>query len=225
MPFSPVNIIISSMGYMYRPKSYMLFGVVYCIFALGITFISIKYKNDAYIISRKFASFLPIIALVYVITLMFSFDFSIDYKTYSILYYEMLFAVTIIFSLIIFFSYNDIKWLNIVVGIISSGIVALFVFMVYVTLIFTNFGESEILQIVNSPDDTYVAISISHDDGALGGDTCVRVRNNKQKITLVIGSIICRERQLWIGNWSEEPTVKWEDNNTILINDISYDIE
>ena len=137
----------------------------------------------------------------------------------------MLFVVTIIFSLIIFFVYNHIKWLKIVVGILSIGIGALFGFVLFISLIFTNFGESKIIQTVNSPDDTYVAISISHDDGALGGDTCVRVINNKQKAPLLIGSITRREQQLWIGDWAEDPTLKWEDGNTILINDVSYDVE
>ena len=97
--------------------------------------------------------------------------------------------------------------------------------MLFISLIFTNFGESKIIQTVNSPDDTYVAISISNDDGALGGDTCVRVINNKQKVPLLIGSITRREQHLWIGDWAEEPTLKWEDGNTILINDVSYDVE
>lgn len=102
-----------------------------------------------------FASFLPLIAFIYLITLIFSFDLSIDHKTYSILYYEILFAVTIVFSLIIFFVYNHVKWLKIVVGIFSLGLGALFGFVLFISLIFTNFGESKIIQTVNSPDDTY----------------------------------------------------------------------
>ncbi|MBQ4518961.1 MAG: hypothetical protein II997_10330 [Clostridia bacterium] len=222
---SAINLIISRLDYIYRPRSYIVFGIVYLIITAGVSFFSIKYRNDANKVSKNFASFLPIIALVYLITLIFSFDLSIDHKTYSFLYYEMLFAVTIIFCLIIFFVYNHIKWLKIVVGILSIGIGALFGFVLFISLIFTNFGESKIIQTINSPDSTYVAISISHDDGALGGDTCVRVINNKQKVPLLIGSIIRREQQLWIGDWAEEPTLKWEDNNTILINDVSYDVK
>ena len=222
---SALNLIIARLDYIYRPRSYIVFGIVYLIMTVGIAFFSIKYRNDANKVSKNFASFLPIIALVYLITLIFSFDLSIDHKTYSLLYYEMLFAVTIIFSLIIFFVYNHIKWLKIVVGILSIGIGALFGFVLFISLFFTNFGESKIIQTVNSPDGTYVAISISHDDGALGGDTCVRVINNKQKVPLLIGSITRREQQLWIGGWAEEPTLKWEDDDTILINDVSYDVE
>lgn len=222
---SIINIIISKLDYIYRPKSYMLFVVVYSMLAMSITFFSIRYKTNAKKTSEIFASFLPLVSLIYVITLLFSFDLSIDYKTYSLLYYEILFAVTLVSLLVIFFVYNNIKWLKIVVAVLSLGLGALFGFVLFITLIFTNFGESKILQTVNSPDDTYIAISISHDDGALGGDTCVRVRNSKQKVTLLIGSITRREQQLWIGDWSEDPTLKWEDNDTILINDFSYDVE
>ena len=93
---SAINLIMSRLDYMYRPRSYIVFGIVYLIMTVCIAFFSIKYRNDANKVSKNFASFLPIIALVYLITLIFSFDLSIDHKTYSILYYEMLFAVTII---------------------------------------------------------------------------------------------------------------------------------
>ncbi|MBQ4516238.1 MAG: hypothetical protein II978_05565 [Clostridia bacterium] len=224
---SVLNLIISKVDCIYRPKSYAVFGVVYLIISAIIVFFSIKYKNDANKISKKFAVFLPIIALIYVITLAFSFDLSIDYKTYSLLYYEMLFAVTIIFSLIIFFAYCHIIWLKIVVGVISLGVGALFGFVLFITLIFTNFGESKIIQTISSPNGIYVARFITHDSGALGGDTCVRVRNEKPKMLLFLGSVIQNEQQIWTGVWEKEPNIKWEweDNDTILINDVGYDVK
>lgn len=220
---SVLNLIISKSDYVYRPKNYVLFLVVYIILAVAMSFCSIKFKEKSK--KNDLASFLPLIAIIYLITLLFSFDFSIDYKTYSLLYYEVIFVVTLVSSLIIFFIYNNIKWVKIIVGIISAGIGALFCFVLFISLIFMNFGRSDILQIVNSPDSTYVAIAISHDEGALGGDTCVRVRKNKQRVNLLIGSITRREQQLWIGEWASEPSLKWEDNDTILINDVRYDLE
>ena len=220
---SVLNLIISKSDYVYRPKNYVLFLVVYIILAVAMSFCSIKFKEKSK--KNDLASFLPLIAIIYLITLLFSFDFSIDYKTYSLLYYEVIFVVTLVSSLIIFFIYNNIKWVKIIVGIISAGIGALFCFVLFISLIFMNFGRSDILQIVNSPDSTYVAIAISHDEGALGGDTCVRVRKNKQRVNLLIGSITRREQQLWIGEWASEPSIKWEDNDTILINDVRYDLE
>ena len=223
--FSVLNLIISKLDYVYSPKNYTVFCFVYLIFTFAIVFFSIKYRNFANKISKNFASFLPIISLVYLITLLFSFDLSVDHKRTGILYYEMIFAVTIIFSLIIFFVYNHIKWLKIVVGIVSICIGALFSFVFFTSLIYAYFGESKIIQTVNSPDGTYVAISISHDDGALGGDTCVSVINNKQKAPLLVGSITRSEQLLWIGDWAEEPILKWEDNDTIMINGVRYDVE
>ena len=158
---SVLNLIISRLDYIYRPKSYVLFLVMYIILVVSITFISIRYRCETKKVSKIFASFLPLIALIYLITLLFSFDFSIDYKTYSLLYYEILFAITLVSSLVIFFIYHHIKWLKIIVGIISAGVGALFGFVFFISLIFTNFGKSDILQIINSPDNTYVAISIS----------------------------------------------------------------
>ena len=81
---SVLNLIISRLDYVYRPKSYVLFLVVYVILAVTMTFLSIKYKGESKKVSKLIASFLPLITLIYVITLLFSFDFSIDYKTYSL---------------------------------------------------------------------------------------------------------------------------------------------
>lgn len=222
---SVFNLIISKLDYIYRPKSYVLFLVVFVLLAVSITFLSIRYKSETKKVSKIFASFLPLIALIYIITLLFSFDFSIDYKTYSLLYYEILFAVTLISSLVIFFIYNHIKWLKIIVGIISAGIGALFGFVFFISLIFTNFGKSDILQIINSPDNTYVAISISHDEGALGGDTCVNVRDVQKDIRLLSGTLTSLRKEIWRGDWNEKPVLQWEDNSNLLVNGTSYNVK
>jgi len=72
---SALNLIISKLDYVYRPKSYVLFLVVYVILAVAITFFSIRYKGESNKVSKLFASFQPLIASIYVITLLFSFDF------------------------------------------------------------------------------------------------------------------------------------------------------
>lgn len=222
---SVLNLIISKLDYVYRPKSYVLFLVVYVILAVTMTFLSIRYKGESKKVSKLIASFLPLITLIYVITLLFSFDFSIDYKTYSLLYYEIMFAIILVSSLIIFFIYNDIKWLKIIVGILSAGVGALFGFVLFLSLVFTNFGKSDILQIVNSPDNTYVAMAISHDEGALGGDTCVNVRNIQKDIRLLSGTLTSLRKEIWRGNWNEKPVLQWKDNTNLLVNGTDYNIK
>lgn len=111
---------------------------------------------------------------------------------------------------------------KIIVGIISAGIGALFGFVLFISLIFTNFGKSDILQIINSPDNTYVAISISHDEGALGGDTCVNVRNVKKDIRLLSGTLNSLKKEIWRGDWNEKPVLQWQDDTNLLINGTIY---
>ena len=222
---SALNLILVKFDYTYRPNNYTVFYVINLIIAVFIMFFSIKYRSCAGKTSKIFASFLPIIVLVYVVTLLFSFDFINDYRTYSLLYYEMMLIVTLAFSLTIFFVYNKVLWLKIVVGVISFALILVFGFILLVTMFVSNIGESKVLQTVKSPDGTYVAVSISHDEGALGGDTCVRVRNNKNQIPLLLGSVIREEQQLWTGPWGKSPNLKWEDANTLLINNVSYDME
>ncbi len=221
---SVVNLIIYKSDYLYRPKNYILFGAVYIISSAIIIFFSIKYKKEASKSSKIVALFLPIIALIYLVTLVFCFDLSINHKTYNILYYEMLFAVTIISSLMIFFTCSNIKWLKIIVGVLSFLGGALLCFVLLISLFFTTFTESTVLQTIVSPDDTYIAAYIHYDSGALGTESCVRVRKSKPKITFLIGSIVQEEEILWMGEWGDDPSPEWKDNDTLTINGVDYDL-
>ena len=100
---SLLNIIICRLDYIYRPKSYILFFVIYIILSSVFTHFSVKYKNYASKTSRRLASFMPLITLVYLITLFYCFDLKIDNRMNNIFYYELLFVICLLSSLIFFF--------------------------------------------------------------------------------------------------------------------------
>ncbi len=77
-----------------------------------------------------------------------------------------------------------------------------------------NFGESTVTETVPSPEGTYEAYVISHDEGALGGSTSVRVKEAK-KWGLFQKN---KEEMLQRGKWGEEYDLVWIDDDTLEVN-------
>ncbi len=225
MFFSVLNIIIWRLDYIYRPRNYILFFVVYLIFSSILTYFSVKYKNYASRISRRIASFTPPITLVYLISLVFCFDFKIDNRMNNIFYYELLFVISLSSSLIFFFVYNRVKWLKICVAVIVAIFVKFFLGILFLSMLFSNFGENTVAHTVESPNNTYIAWVVSSDQGALGGSTDVYVRNIQKDIHLASGMLKTESKSLWSGGWGTEPTLSWEDDDTLMIGGKSYDVE
>jgi len=223
--FSVLNFIINEVDYMYRPKSYIMFFVIYLVLCSIFTYFSIKYKDYAFKLSRRLASFMPLISLVYLITLLFCFDFKIDNRMNNIFYYELLFAISLSSSLVIFFIYNKIKWLKICVAVIVGIFAMGFSEILFLSMLFSNFGENTVVHTAKSPDNTYIAWVVSSDQGALGGSTEVYVRNTKKDILFVSGMLKTESKNLWSGRWGTEVTLCWEDDDTLMIDGKSYDVE
>ena len=222
---SVLNLIISKLDYLYRPKSYILFFAIYLILSILSTYFSVKYKKYASNTSRRIASFMPLIVLAYLFTLLFCFDIKIDNRMNNIFYYELLFTITISSSLVLFFVYNKVKWLKICIAVIVGIFAYFFAQVLFLSMLFSNFGENTVVQTVKSPDNTYVAWVVSSDQGALGGSTEVYVRDIQKDIHLVSGMLKTESKKLHSGGWGTEAVLRWEDNDTILINDVRYDIE
>jgi len=223
--FSVLNFIIYEIDYIYRPKSYIMFFVIYLVLCSIFTYFSIKYKDYAFKLSRRLASFMPLISLVYLITLLFCFDFKIDNRMNNIFYYELLFAISLSSSLVIFFIYNKIKWLKICVAVIVGIFAMFFLQILFLSMLLSNFGENTVVHTAKSPDNTYIAWVVSSDQGALGGSTEVYVRNTKKDIPFVSGMIKTESKNLWSGRWGTEVTLCWEDDDTLMIDGKSYDVE
>lgn len=76
-----------------------------------------------------------------------------------------------------------------------------------------------------SPGHRYTATLQSIDQGALGGDTVVEVKDHKNSIHILLGEFVSSQT-LWTGPWGahEETTLSWQDETTLLINDIAYTV-
>ncbi len=219
-----INVVINKLGYMYRPHNYTLFFILYLVLTSGVTIISVINRNNASKISKTVGSFMPIISITYIVTFIFCFDLITDNGDDNILYCELLFAIITITSLVIFFVYNKIALLKLCVVILTSIFAILFSLVLFISIIFANFGENTIVQTVSSPDNSYLAFVVSSDQGALGGSTKVYVRNIKKEVNFISGIFKTETKELWSGRWAENPALKWKDNDTIFIKDIAYDV-
>ena len=223
--FSGINIAICKSDYIYRPKSYLLFFVLYLTASSVLTYFAVKYRKSSSDMSRVIGCFIIFASFIYVITLAFCFDFKIDNKINNVAYYELLFLVSLASSLTIFFACNKIRWLKIFVGILTATFSAIFALGLFFSILLSTFGENTIVQTVKSPDNTHVAWVISSDQGALGGSTDVYVRNTEKDIPLLFGILKTESNWLWTARWGTEPDLRWKDNNTLLIDETSYDLD
>lgn len=86
-------------------------------------------------------------------------------------------------------------------------------------LLMGNLGMTYVGTALPSPDNQRIAIPIVHDEGALGGSTCVEIRSAAQ---LHLGAAVIRSAPMRItsGDWRpiEEMEISWIDTDTLMIN-------
>lgn len=114
-----------------------------------------------------------------------------------------------------------------VTGILSILMFVLLLFISMLILAFGNFGSNSVVVSVESPQGTYLAEVIDSDQGALGGDTLVQVTNRKKVVPLPIGEYSKAAVRVYTGEWGEWETmwIRWEDDNTLLIDGERYVME
>lgn len=84
-------------------------------------------------------------------------------------------------------------------------------------------GSTRILYKERSPGGRYTAIVSSIDQGALGGDTVVQVRDNQNSIHILLGQFV-DSTTIWTGGWGDHEgmALSWEDETTLQIHGINY---
>lgn len=91
---------------------------------------------------------------------------------------------------------------------------------------FGNFGETTVVQSVESPSGAYYAEVVSDDQGALGGATLVNVYENKG-INALVFKISKKPQKVYFGRYYEYEDMKiyWKDDKCLVINSSSYAIK
>ena len=94
----------------------------------------------------------------------------------------------------------------------------------FLNIVFRNFGLTEIVRSVPSPDGIYTANVINIDQGALGGDSVVRVQRVRL-FGIPLDDVVCLDRRVWLGDWGTTHLIGlyWMDDNTLMIEGEEHD--
>ena len=100
-------------------------------------------------------------------------------------------------------------------------------FLVMHGFLFFTFGQigyRETITAALSPEGTYRAEIIDSSEGALGGDTLVRVCRVPSHLDLCLVEVQREPRTVYIGQWGEfeTMTLSWQSEQTLLINGKPY---
>lgn len=110
---------------------------------------------------------------------------------------------------------------------LSALMIVGLVYIGFLGFIFADFGVDTIVKSADSPSGKYRAEVISSDQGALGGDTIVRVSSNKDLINLLVFRVYKKPQIVYFGDWLEYEgmSICWENDERLIINSKAYHIE
>jgi len=124
-------------------------------------------------------------------------------------------VVTMILVLPLFF----LKGLTPVIRAIGILIYVLLIPVGILGICLGDFGANTVIDQQYSPNGIHRTITIDSDQGALGGDTIVKLER------MYFGIAKKNIKILYHGHWGENPNVIWVDNNTVKINEIDMNID
>lgn len=118
-----------------------------------------------------------------------------------------------------------LKGLRILTSVLSAVLTLAVVALLPAALVFGEFGASSVLKSSFSPDGRYEAQIVDVDQGALGGNTTVRVRRSSGLFRVL--EDICRfEKTVYIGDWGIGDALipEWVDGDSLKIEGEIYDL-
>lgn len=117
------------------------------------------------------------------------------------------------------------KFIFAVLSALPLIIVSIFVILFsLMSMAFADLGMNTVVGHYDSPNGAYRIEVIDVDQGALGGDTVVRLYYEKPILNLGIVKIMKKPEGLYVGDWREHINISWVDNDTVVINGTKYDI-
>lgn len=212
---------IKLFGYTFAPVSGIVLNTITAVIIIWFTIKAIK--NSRTKMSTMVSTFLPLIALFFIITKGVASDIN-GIETYIYILHSYM---TLICSMIVFFFCGRGKAIKFGLGIIYSILLAPVFFMLFIMIFFWNFGVNTVMKYEMSPNAVYLAEIVDSDQGALGGNTLVNVTPQNQDLNLVIGKLKKDPVRIYTGRWGEfeTMTLRWETDEILYINENKYAIK
>ncbi|HIW74800.1 MAG TPA: hypothetical protein H9684_10790 [Firmicutes bacterium] len=119
---------------------------------------------------------------------------------------------------------------------VFAALTALLVLLLLLLLAFLSFfrmtfglllPEETTVREIPSPGGRYIAEVAARDQGAMGGDTLVNVREPQRDVDLLVGRLIRPSVRVYVGDWGEAETLSvcWKDERTLFIGGAEYAVE
>jgi len=215
------NIVIRNMGYTFIPYNYIAREIAALIIIIGLTVCGVRYRTEKSGINMWFSVFLPLIALVYVVTKTVVTDAPrIDLNIFFA--FPM---ATIICSVILFFTNVKDERTKIALGSVYGIVLILALFILFFITLFSSISLDTTVKSAVSPSKKYIAEIIDSDHGATGGRTLVMV--STPNINILIGELQKDKKYVYGDRWGkfETMTIRWESDEVLYIDEVRYEIE
>ncbi len=221
---SVINILMWCLGYCFLPFSYILMLIFFAVVCVMVAVTSVKYRNQKTRLSTVFAFCMPLIALIFVVSVCLSLELNTSYISWNMIYMEVIFLISMVTALIIFTAVIKHKQLRIVFIVLTSAGGAFLLYVMSIIAVFSSFGYTEVTHTLNSPDEKYSAMVITSDEGALGGSaTKVSVRK-LDDVSVLFGTLKKSDKTIEFGDWGTEYDISWKDSETLTVNDKDYNV-
>ena len=217
--FLPIGVTLSARsGYVFDLINYSVFAIITVLLAIGILVLCVVKKEFT---ENKYIAVL--LTLTAPLSLINSF-FYLSKCSDGLVLFSMLVCVCCCCYLLI--KYGKPRVFKLVSLGLSAFMALPFLFFTFVLSIFGGITQDTIFKSVESPNGIYCAEVIDNNQGALGGNTYVEVRENKG-INAFIFNTSKKSQTIYRGRWGEFETMEiyWKNDNCLVINFVEYTIE
>ena len=216
--FCPFGSFISGcFGYRFVIKTVSVYTLAVCLFAFGVLIADIFLNGNT---EARFFTILRYLSVLLAVIDCFLFILStptVQVVVCSILSLGFCYFLTI----------RSKKSMLLKVVTLAFPII-IFVPMIYISLlvlIFGSIGQNTVVHTAASPSRKYLAEVVDSDQGAMGGDTIVLVRE-APLLDNFLFTIEKKPQKVYLGQWGEFRNMKisWKDDGHLLINSVEYEI-
>lgn len=106
--------------------------------------------------------------------------------------------------------------------IISSVFSVILIIFSAILILISQSAKNTVIDRIISPESTLFAEIVNADQGALGGNTVVYIKG-MHKTDFILFSIR-KNKRIYVGEWKENPKIKWKDENCLIINSKEFDV-
>jgi len=215
--FGFLDLLLDLSGIKFYPASALAYDIIFTAIIIWLTARRFIREAESNRVSSVLSALLPLFAAFYIIIN----DAAIGRETdYSYIIHAL---AAIVCSEVIFFFFKRGKARKIIFGIINTTLLIVISFLLFIALMFADFGLKTVISTHVSPNSTYIAEIIEDNQGALGGATLVTVTRHMRIRNLLIGKLT---KTIYKGRYGEfeNMILRWETDRILYVNDQRYSV-